>query len=78
MAAFTLSSLAVGQRAVIQDIHADDAICHRMRAMGLRAGREALIVRRSRLGGPIQVRIGSISLIMRCTDAAMVQVAPSA
>lgn len=74
MSALNLCSLAVGQRAVIQDIAADEALRQRMQAMGLRTGREALIVRLGRLGGPIQVRVGSVSLMLRRSDAARVQV----
>ena len=66
-----LSSLLKGQRATITGIHAPDGIRHRLQAMGLRTGREAEMVRRSRLG-PMQVRIGSFNLIMRRRDAARV------
>lgn len=41
----------------------------RLHGMGIRAGREASIVRCAHLGGPIQVRIGTTSLIMRRRDA---------
>ncbi len=75
MSSRALSTLTAGQRGRIQAIVADDAVRHRMQAMGLRAGREAFVVRASRLGGPIQVRVGSISLILRRADAAMVEIA---
>jgi Fe2+ transport system protein FeoA len=39
--------------------------------MGLRTGREAEVIRCSRLG-PMQIRIGSVDLIMRRSDAARV------
>jgi len=70
----TLSSLKIGDLAVINDIHAEDAIRQRMISMGLRAGREACIIRRGRLGGPLHVRIGSISLVIRKKDADNVDV----
>jgi Fe2+ transport system protein FeoA len=41
--------------------------------MGLRTGREAEVIRCSRLG-PMQIRIGSIDLIMRRSDAACVSI----
>ena len=69
-----LSSLRIGDRAVIQSIQAEEAIRQRMYSMGLRAGREACIIRRGRLGGPLQIRIGSISLVVRCKDADQVDV----
>jgi Fe2+ transport system protein FeoA len=49
-----------------------------MHAMGLRAGREAFVVRTARLGGPIQIRVGSVSLILRRGDADRILVAPAA
>jgi ferrous iron transport protein A len=74
---FNLSSVRVGQHVVIQGIAAEDGVRQRMEAMGLRAGREACVVRSARLGGPIQIRIGSISLILRRRDAELVHVVPA-
>lgn len=70
----TLSSLKIGSRAVINTINSAEDVRQRMYSMGIRAGREACIIRRGRLGGPIQVRIGSVSLIMRLKDADQVEV----
>jgi ferrous iron transport protein A len=67
-----LSSLRKGQRATITGIHAPDGLRQRLQAMGLRAGRQAEVIRRSRLGGPMQVRVGNVNLIMRRRDAARV------
>lgn len=77
MSFFNLSMVRIGQHVVIRDIAADDGVRHRMEAMGLRAGREACVVRSARLGGPIQIRVGSISLILRRRDAALVSVVPA-
>lgn len=66
-----LSGLLKGQRAIIIGIHAPDGIRHRLQAMGLRTGREAEVVRRPRLG-PMQIRVGSVNLIMRRRDAARI------
>ncbi|HKJ09024.1 MAG TPA: FeoA family protein [Gammaproteobacteria bacterium] len=65
----TLSKLRVGQRACIADVCGEDALVHRFSAMGLRVGREACLIRRSWLGGALQVRIGGTHLIMRRADA---------
>jgi ferrous iron transport protein A len=75
MFAQNLSSLRVGERAVIRDIAAEETVRQRMYSMGLRAGREALVMRRGHLGGPLQVRVGSITLVVRRRDAARVEVA---
>ena len=74
---FNLSSAAIGQHVEIQGIAAEDAVRQRMEAMGLRTGREACVVRSAHLGGPIQIRVGSISLILRRRDAALVSVVPA-
>jgi Fe2+ transport system protein FeoA len=71
-----LSILPLGQRAIIQDIVADDTIRQRMKSMGLRTGREAWVVRAARMGGPLQIRVGSVTLILRRSDAARIIVVP--
>jgi ferrous iron transport protein A len=74
MSIVKLSSLRIGDRAVINRIQADDSVRQRMHSMGMRAGRETSIIRRGRLGGPMQIRIGSISLVVRSSDADLVDV----
>ena len=66
-----LSDLRPGECAVINGIHAPDPIRLRLQSMGLRTGHVAEIIRCS-LFGPLQVRIGSVDLIMRRSDAARV------
>jgi ferrous iron transport protein A len=68
-----LSRLRKGQTALITGIHAPDSIRHRLQAMGLRTGRKAEVIRCPRLG-PMQIRIGSVNLIMRRCDAARVTI----
>ena len=74
MTSIKLSSLRNGDRAVIHDIHADDSVRQRMTSMGIRSGREAYIIRRGRMGGPLVIRIGSVSLVVRLKDADQVNV----
>lgn len=74
MSMIKLSSLKIGDRAIIREIQADEAIRQRMTSMGLRTGREACIIRRGRLGGPLHIRIGSVSLVVRQKDADQVNV----
>jgi Fe2+ transport system protein FeoA len=69
----TLSSLRKGECAFITGIHAPDSTRSRLQAMGLRTGREAEVIRCSRIG-PMQIRVGSIHLIMRRSDAARVSI----
>ncbi|MCG6900137.1 MAG: FeoA domain-containing protein [Gammaproteobacteria bacterium] len=68
-----LSRLRTGQAAHITGIHAPDDIRQRLQAMGLRTGREAQVIRCTRLG-PMQIRVGSVDLIMRRRDAARVSI----
>jgi ferrous iron transport protein A len=69
-----LSHLKPGERVVIEDIHAEESVRKRLHAMGLLRGREAQLIRRARFGGPLQIRIGSVNLILRRRDAAHVLV----
>lgn len=69
-----LSDLGIGERAFITGIHAPDGMRQRLQSMGLRTGREAEVIRSPRLG-PMQIRVGSIHLIMRRCDAARVSIA---
>ena len=68
-----LSSLGIGERAFITGIHAPDGTRQRLQSMGLRTGREAEVIRSPRLG-PMQIRVGSVHLIMRRRDAACVSI----
>jgi Fe2+ transport system protein FeoA len=68
-----LTSLGIGERAFITGIHAPDGTRQRLQSMGLRTGREAEVIRSPRLG-PMQIRVGSVHLIMRRSDAARVAI----
>lgn len=70
-----LTHLNPGQRMVIDEIQADEGTRQRLNAMGLMRGREIQVVRRARFGGPIQVRVGSVNLILRRREAEYVKVA---
>jgi len=71
-----LSHLRPGDRVVIDDIQADESVRRRLHAMGLLRGRQAQLIRRARFGGPLQVRVGSVDLILRRRDADSVHVTP--
>jgi len=68
-----LSCLRKGETGRILGIHAPDGTRQRLQSMGLRTGHEAEVIRCSRLG-PMQIRIGSVHLIMRRRDAARVSI----
>lgn len=71
---FKLSVLKPGERGIIARIEGDEGMRRRLLAMGLRDGRETHVVRRARFGGPLQVQVGSVQLIVRRRDAAHVLV----
>jgi ferrous iron transport protein A len=69
-----LSSLPPGTRATITDIHTDDALRQRLMALGFRAGKPIEIIRKASFGGPIQVRIGTTDILLRKSEAALIEV----
>ena len=71
----TLEQLPPGHRALIAMIEGEEGLRGRMFALGLRAGREVAVIRRSRLGGPLQVRIGSTDLVIRRKEASLIHLA---
>lgn len=71
----TLADLPTGQTGTIAALSGDPDIRIRIQSLGLRVGREVAIIRRSRFGGPIQVRIGTTDLLIRPQQAAQVLLA---
>jgi ferrous iron transport protein A len=71
-----LSDLRNGVPARVVALEAVDGLAARMRALGLRPGRELAVVRRSRFGGPLQVRVGTTDLVVRAREARRVLVHP--
>lgn len=71
----TLEQLSVGQKATILSLDGDEGLRARMFALGLRSGREVAVIRRARLGGPLQIRIGSTDLMVRRSEARLIHLA---
>ena len=69
----TLEQLSAGQKGHIADVEGDDALRARLFALGLRQGREVAVIRRARLGGPLQIRIGSTDIVMRRREARLIK-----
>lgn len=69
-----LSSLAPGMRGTITDIHTDDSLRQRLQALGFRSGKDIEIIRKASFGGPVQVRIGTTDIMLRQTEAALIEV----
>lgn len=72
----TLSTLPAGRCGTIVSIDAGRELTARMRALGLMPGRRIKVIRRSPFQGPIQVRAGQTDLMIRCSEAAAIQITP--
>ena len=75
---FSLASLLPGQEATVLAVHAEEALHHRLTAMGFRAGKPVSLMRRGAFLGPLHVRIGSTDVIIRRRDAVHIKIALSA
>ena len=72
----SLASLSPGKDAAIVAIHAEEALHHRLAAMGFRIGKRVLLMRGGAFLGPLHVRIGSTDVIIRRRDARCIEIAP--
>lgn len=73
----SLASLPPGQETIVVAVHAEEALHHRLTAMGFRAGKTVRVMRRGAFFGPLHVRIGSTDVIIRRRDAGQIKVAPA-
>lgn len=69
-----LNDLAPGQQAVIAAVHADEALHHRLAALGFRIGRSVQLLRRGSWSGPLHVRLGATDVILRPAEASLITV----
>lgn len=77
MTTVSLSTLKPGEYAIIAALHADEALYHRLAAMGFRVGKHIELVRRATFAGPLHVRIGTTDIMLRRSDAQHIDVTPS-
>jgi ferrous iron transport protein A len=69
-----LCALAPGESAQILSISADEALHHRLSALGFQYGKTITVLRAGILKGPLQVAIGTTQIIIRRKDAAKITV----
>ena len=69
-----LSSLVPEEDAIIVAVHAEEAVHHRLTAMGFRIGKPVRLMRRGAFLGPLHVRVGSTDVIIRRRDAENIEV----
>ena len=70
----TLNELPPGANATITGLPSDPELRLRIQSLGMRIGRRVAVIRRSRFGGPLQVRIGTTDLLIRPQQALQVRV----
>lgn len=71
-----LDALKPGQTAIIDRIHAEQALSQRLNALGFRAGKQLEVIRQAAFNGPLHVRIGSTDVIIRLQDARAIHLHP--
>lgn len=71
-----LDALKPGQTAIIDRIHAEQALSQRLSALGFRAGKPLEVIRQAAFNGPLHVRIGSTDVIIRLQDAKAIHLHP--
>jgi ferrous iron transport protein A len=74
----TLEALRVEDQGTILSIEAEEALYHRLAALGLRAGKKVRLLRRAPFGGPLQIRVGMTEIMLRAEEARCVRVAREA
>ena len=77
MTTVRLSTLKPGDSATIAALHTDEALYHRLAAMGFRIGKRIDLIRRAKFAGPLHVRIGTTDIMLRRVDAQHIDVTPS-
>ncbi len=71
----TLNLLQAGEVAKIASVTADEALKSRISGLGLRIGQEVAVIRRARMGGPLQIRVGHTDILMRAEQANLINLA---
>lgn len=64
-----LSQLSPGQRGVIAAVDGPEGLRQRLAALGFRAGRAVVVLRRASLRGPLHVRLGTTDVALRLAEA---------
>lgn len=74
--ATSLASLAVGQRGLISEVRAGDAVGDRLLDLGLVPGTPVLVLRRAPLGDPSVYELRGYQLCLRRSEAERIAVRP--
>lgn len=77
MRMLNLACLKAGESGVINAIHSEEALYHRLAAMGFRIGKRIEVIRTARFNGPLHVRVGSTDIALRRNEARLIEIASS-
>lgn len=72
-----LYNLKSGDLATISGINtaaAEQSLYQRLMALGFRVGKQIKVMRKASFNGPLQVRIGSTDIILRESEAKLIQI----
>ena len=58
-----------GQQGVIASVEGSEGLKQRLAALGFRAGRAVVVLRRASLSGPLHVRLGTTDVALRQAEA---------
>ncbi len=71
---YNLQSGAFATISGIDAINADQPLTQRLIALGFRVGKQIQVMRKASFNGPLHVRIGSTDIILRESEAKLIQV----
>ncbi|MBF2017852.1 MAG: ferrous iron transport protein A [Rivularia sp. T60_A2020_040] len=69
-----LSSLKVGETAVILELSGEQSLQQRLLALGFRPGKRIKILRKAWLNGPLHIKIGTTEVMVRRRDTSAIKV----
>jgi ferrous iron transport protein A len=70
----TLDALRPHDCGIVRGVDAEEALYHRLAALGLRVGKRLRLIRRAPLGGPLHVSLGMTEIMLRPEEARCVRI----
>lgn len=70
----TLDQAEVGASVKVLALSFDEELSRRINALGIRIGATLTILRQATFNGPIHIRVGTTELMMRVTQAKLIDV----
>lgn len=73
----TLAELAIGARAVVEDVDAEGRMALRLLEMGFVPGVTVALIKRAPLGDPLELRLRGYHVSLRRAEAAAIRIRPA-